>query len=205
MLDYEDKFYSSKIKFIVGTDEAGRGPLAGPVVAAAVILPEGYHNEKINDSKKLSEKTRLTLFQEIKDSALAYCVCAIDAETIDRINIYEASRLAMTEAIRHLHHEYNLIITDAMKLPSITSCQVIDFIKGDAQVQCVAAASILAKVCRDQIMYELDHKFPQYQFKSNKGYPTHSHYVALSKYGPIPHIHRFTYGPVKNCNKIKLF
>lgn len=205
MLNYEDKYYSNDINFIVGTDEAGRGPLAGPVVAAAVILPHGYHNEKINDSKKLNEKTRILLFDEIRNHAIAYCICAIDAETIDRINIYEASRLAMIEAINHISHSFDLVITDAMKLPSIKSCRVIDLIKADAQVECVAAASILAKVARDNIMYNLDKKYPQYDFKSNKGYPTKSHLVALREFGPIVKIHRFSYGPVNQLTKIQLF
>ncbi len=201
-LDYEKKLYSKKIHFIVGTDEAGRGPLAGPVVAAAVIFPCDYSNDKIDDSKKLSDKKRRELFIDIKKRALAYAIVEISAEKIDEINILEASRLAMTEAIKKLNHSFDLIISDAMKLPNFPN--VVPLVKADAQVLCVAAASILAKVTRDDIMIELDKKYPQFNFKKNKGYPTKDHIESLKLNGPIKGIHRFSYRPVIDCSKKQL-
>ena len=194
-LTYQDQFYSKKIRFIVGTDEAGRGPLAGPVVAAAVIFPKDYHNDEINDSKQLSEKKREELFEVIKKHALAIGVGIVSADEIDQINIYEAARKAMKLAIGELHHQYDLILTDAMKLPGY-DVEVIDIIKGDAKALPIAAASIIAKVTRDKMMDELDLQFPNFNFRKNKGYGTKEHLAALKKYGPIEHIHRKTFKPV---------
>ena len=194
-LTYQDQFYSDKVKLIVGVDEAGRGPLAGPVVAAAVIFPRAYINKEINDSKQLSEKKREILFQEIQNNAVAIGVGIVDAETIDRINIYEATKLAMKTAINNLNHNYDLILTDAMKLEN-QSVPVIDIIKGDAKALPIAAASIIAKVTRDHIMDELGKKYPEYGFEIHKGYGTKKHMDALKKYGPINGVHRFSYKPV---------
>ena len=202
-LDYQDQFYNDKINFIVGVDEAGRGPLAGPVVAAAVILPRAYINKGINDSKQLSEKKREELFEVIKKDAIAYGVGIVDADTIDRINIYEATKVAMKEAIANLKHKFDLILTDAMKLSGY-DVEVIDIIKGDAKALPIAAASIIAKVTRDRMMKEYAKQYPEYGFDVHKGYGTKMHLEALDKYGPIPHFHRFSYKPVRNASEKQL-
>ncbi|MCQ2794023.1 MAG: ribonuclease HII [Bacilli bacterium] len=197
MLNYEKRFYNQKVRLIAGCDEAGRGPIAGPVVAAAVIFPRDYQNEEINDSKKLSAKTRETLAGIIKRDALAYAIIFIDAPTIDKINILEASRLAMEQALHKLKVKYDLVISDAMELYH-EKCRVIPLIKADAKVLAVAAASILAKTARDAYMEKLDKEYPQYQFKVHKGYPTPLHLKLLKQYGPIKGVYRFSYKPVKN-------
>ena len=194
-LTYQEQFYSDKVNLIVGVDEAGRGPLAGPVVAAAVIFARTYINKEINDSKQLSEKKREKLFIEIQNNALAIGVGIIDAETIDKINIYEATKLAMKTAIKNLNHNYDLILTDAMKLEN-QKAPVIDIIKGDAKALPIAAASIIAKVTRDHIMDELAKKYPEYGFDVHKGYGTKKHMDALKQFGPIKGVHRFSYKPV---------
>lgn len=194
-LTYQEQFYSDKVNLIVGVDEAGRGPLAGPVVAAAVIFARTYKNKEINDSKQISEKKREELFNIIKENALAVGVGIVDAETIDRINIYEATKVAMKEAIKNLNHDYDLILTDAMKLEN-QKVEVIDIIKGDAKALPIAAASIIAKVTRDHIMDELAKEYPEYGFDVHKGYGTKRHMDALKEYGPIKKIHRFSYKPV---------
>lgn len=194
-LDYQNQFYSNEVNLIVGVDEAGRGPLAGPVVAAAVIFSRAYTNKEINDSKQLSEKKREKLFKEIYENALAVGVGIVDAETIDKLNIYEATKVAMSEAIKNLNYQYDLILTDAMKLKGFDK-PVIDIIKGDAKALPIAAASIIAKVIRDHLMNELDKKYPEYKFAKHKGYGTKLHLEALNKYGPIKGIHRFSYKPV---------
>ncbi|MCQ2792582.1 MAG: ribonuclease HII [Bacilli bacterium] len=196
MLNLEKKYYSKRVNFIAGTDEAGRGPIAGPVVAAAVIFSSTYTNKEINDSKKLSEKKREKLAAIIKKDALAYAITFIPAKEIDRINIYEASRLAMEKSLHALKHHYDLVITDAMPLKH-EKCEVLPLIKADAKCLCVAASSILAKVARDHYMIALDQKYPQYQFKKHKGYPTKLHLQLLKELGPIKSEYRFSYGPVK--------
>ncbi len=195
-LTYQNQFYSDDVSFIVGVDEAGRGPLAGPVVAAAVIFARAYDNKEINDSKKLSRKKREQLFDVIKENALSYGIGIVEAKTIDEINIYEATKVAMKKAISQLKHPYDLILTDAMKLEGF-DVEVIPIIKGDAKALPIAAASILAKVTRDKIMDDLSQKYPQYNFSKNAGYGTKEHLDALKKYGPIQNIHRFSYRPVK--------
>ena len=194
-LTYQEQFYSDNVNLIVGVDEAGRGPLAGPVVAAAVIFARTYINKEINDSKQLSEKKREKLFIEIQNNALAIGVGIIDAETIDKVNIYEATKLAMKTAIKNLNHNYDLILTDAMKLEN-QKAPVIDIIKGDAKALPIAAASIIAKVTRDHIMDELAKKYPNYGFDVHKGYGTKKHMDALKQFRPIKGVHRFSYKPV---------
>lgn len=194
-LNYQEQFYSDSITYIVGVDEAGRGPLAGPVVAGAVIFPRAYINKDINDSKALSLKKREELFKIIKRDAIAYGIGIVSPEKIDEVNIYEATKIAMNEAIKNLNHKYDLILTDAMPLKGLES-EVIPIIKGDAKAINIAAASILAKVTRDHIMDELDEKYPEYGFKKHKGYGTKLHLDALKQYGPIEGIHRFSYRPV---------
>lgn len=198
MLTYEKEFFEQGYHLIVGCDEAGRGPLAGPVVAAACILPSDYHNEDINDSKKLTDKKRRALLDEIENHAIAFGIGIVSAEKIDEINIYQASRLAMNMAIENMAHQFDLVLTDAMPLFGY-DVPVIDIIKGDAKAQCIATASIIAKVTRDEMMEALDELYPQYGFKHHKGYGTKEHLLALDKYGPIPGIHRYTYGPVQRA------
>lgn len=195
MLDYQEQFYSGKVKSIVGVDEAGRGPLAGPVVAAACVLPRAYINKEINDSKQLSEKKREELFDIIRKNAIAYGVGIVSAEEIDTLNIYEATKKAMREAIANLKHEFDLILTDAMPLKGY-DVEVVPIIKGDAKALPIAAASIIAKVTRDRMMKELGEKYPEYGFEVHKGYGTKKHMDALKEFGPIKGVHRFSYKPV---------
>lgn len=202
MLDLEKEYYSEKVKVIVGVDEAGRGPLCGPVVAAACILPKGYHNEHINDSKKLTEKKREIAYQEIINDALAYGVGIVDAKRIDEINIYQATKEAMSKAINQINISYDLILTDAMKLEN-PKVEVVPIIKGDAKAESIAAASIIAKVTRDHMLEEMDRKYPQYGFISHKGYGTKKHIEAIKEFGIIKGFHRETYEPIKSMIKEK--
>lgn len=178
-------------KLVAGVDEAGRGPLAGPVVAAAVIFPQGCRLDGINDSKKLSPKKREELFYEIKESALATSIAIINAEVIDQINILRASLLAMEEAIQKLDTQPDYVLIDG-KYPILTQIQQESLVKGDARCCSIAAASILAKVSRDAIMDEYHAQYPHYNFKQHKGYPTKEHLEAIRKFGPSP-IHRKTF------------
>ena len=202
MLNFEENYYTDKIKIIVGVDEAGRGPLCGPVVAACCILPKEYKNEHINDSKKLSEKKREIAYKEIIENALDYGIGIVDAKRIDEINIYEATKEAMHIAISKLKISYDLILTDAMKLQN-EKVEVIPLIKGDAKCECIAAASIIAKVTRDHILEEYDKKYPQYGFNSHKGYGTKKHIEAIKQYGIIKDFHRESYEPIKSLIKNK--
>ena len=197
MLDYEKHLIEQGYKVIVGCDEAGRGPLCGPVVCAACVFPTNYQNEEINDSKKLTEKKRNKLFEVIKKDAVSYSIVIISPQEIDKINIYAASRKGMQEAIKGLNVIPDYILTDAMPLLEFNDIQKEALIKGDAKSMNIAAASILAKVTRDLIMDELDEKYPQYEFKKHKGYPTKRHLELLEKFGPIKEIYRYSYGPVK--------
>lgn len=203
-LTYQEQFYSNKVKLIVGVDEAGRGPLAGPVVAAAVIFARTYNNKEINDSKQISEKKREELYKVIKENALAIGVGIVDAKTIDEINIYEATKVAMKQAIKNLNHDFDLILTDAMKLENQKTV-VIDIIKGDAKALPIAAASIIAKVTRDHMMNDLAKKYPEYGFDEHKGYGTKKHMDAIKKFGPIKDVHRFSYKPVYRASQMSLF
>ncbi|MCH3977202.1 MAG: ribonuclease HII [Bacilli bacterium] len=201
--DLAREYYQAGYKFIAGTDEAGRGPLAGPVVAAAVILPRNYENLEIDDSKKISDKKRRRLFHEIIENALSYGIAIIDAPEIDRINIYKASQKAMEMALSQLNHRYDLVLSDAMPLPH-QIVRVEPLIHGDARVSAIAAASILAKVTRDDLMIELASKYPGYGFERNKGYGTKEHLEGLRRRGPIIGIHRFSYGPVADVKHEQL-
>jgi len=195
LLKYEKKLYKENISLIAGVDEVGRGPLVGPVVAAAVILPKNYKLEGLNDSKKLSEKKREKLFPIIMKDAIAVGIGEVSAEEIDKINIYEASRKAMMIAIDNLSVKPEYILVDAMPLFIDTPHEAI--IHGDALSLSIAAASVVAKVTRDKMMIELDQKHPEYGFKKHKGYPTKLHLENLKKYGPLKN-YRFTYGPVRD-------
>lgn len=204
-LDYEQQYYSKDIKFIAGCDEAGRGCLLGPVVAGAVILPKNFKCDLINDSKQLSEKQREEAYQIIKENAIAWAVAEVSPEEIDKINILNASRKAMIMALEKLDHKYDMILTDAVKMQTDLPFEAI--IHGDAKAMCIAAASIMAKVTRDHICYELDKKYPEYKIAKHKGYGTKLHLEIMNSLGPIKGLYRFSYAPVKNffIQKIKLF
>ncbi|MGM9899699.1 MAG: ribonuclease HII [Bacilli bacterium] len=192
---YEKKLYEEGYEYIAGIDEVGRGPLAGPVVACAVIMPKGCYIEGVTDSKKLSHKKRQQLKAEIMEKALAIGISFIDEKIIDEINIYEATKKAMQEALSKLSIKPDYVLIDAMPLELEIPHQAI--IKGDELSFMIGCASIIAKEARDDFMIELDQKYPQYGFKQNKGYPTKMHREALKKYG-ISIVHRKTYGPVKS-------
>jgi len=206
MLTFEDNFYSDKIRNIVGLDEAGRGPLLGPVVASAVILPKDFNNELLNDSKKLTETQREKAFEIIKQNALAIGIGIVSSERIDQINILEAAREAFQIALSKIKIPYELVITDFMKIET-NGTKLISLVKGDATSRNVAAASIVAKVTRDHLMYELDKKYPQYKIAKHKGYGTKLHIEMLEKYGIIKGEHRVSFKPVKTIidKDLKLF
>ena len=197
MLNEEEKYYELGFKFIVGCDEAGRGPLCGPVVAAACILPISFNDELINDSKKLTEKKRNEAFKLIKDNAIAYGIGVVNATEIDKINIYEASRKAMMIAINKVKEKINLehVLVDAMPLPEL-DIDSTSIIKGDLLSISISAASVIAKVERDKMMIDLDKLYPEYGFKNHKGYPTKKHIEAINKYGIIDG-YRKSYGACK--------
>ena len=199
LLKREKELYKSGYKLICGCDEAGRGPLCGPVVAAAVILPINYELEGLNDSKKLSEKKREKLYPIICQDAISYGVGIVDAKTIDEINIYEASRLAMKIAINNMQTKPDYILTDAMPINDL-DIPVEPIIHGDALSASIAAASVIAKVTRDHIMYEMDKKYPYLELKKHKGYPTKRHIELLNIYGANEE-YRFSYKPVMECSK----
>ena len=198
LLKYERELYSKGIELIAGVDEVGRGPLIGPVVAAAVILPKNYYLEGLNDSKKLSEKKRDNFYEIINRDAIAIGVGIIDENKIDEVNIYEATKLAMKSAISSLKIKPEHILIDAMPLElDIPSTSII---KGDSKSLSIAAASVIAKVTRDKMMYELDKEYPMYGFANHKGYPTKKHIDALNEYGLIKG-YRKTYAPIKDMIK----
>ena len=201
-LEYESKYYEKGLTLIAGSDEAGRGPLAGPLVVAACILPKGYQHELINDSKKLTDKKRRMLYEIIKKDALAYHIEVIDIDTIDKINIYQASKLGMKICLEKLSIKPEAALLDAMNVDM--DYPVESIIKGDEKSLSIAAASILAKVYRDDLMIEYSKEYPQYQFDKNKGYGTKVHLEALDKYGITP-IHRKTYEPIKTMLLPTLF
>ncbi len=190
----ERELKKSGYKLIGGVDEVGRGPLVGPVVAACVILPDSFKLEGLTDSKKLSEKKRDYYFEEIKKQAISYGIGIVSEARIDEINIYEATREAMIIAINNCNPKPDYVLTDAMKLD--IDIHVTPIIKGDLRSITISAASVIAKVTRDRMLYELDKKYPMYDFKNNVGYPTKKHLEAINKYGIIDE-HRRSYGPVK--------
>lgn len=194
--EYEKKYWNMGFNNIAGVDEVGRGPLIGPVVTACVVLPHNFKLEGLTDSKKLSEKKRNEFCEYIKQNALAYSIGVVGPEEIDEINIYQASKKAMLLAIEDIRKKINVdyILTDAMPLElDIPSLSIV---KGDLKSITISAASVIAKVTRDNMMYELDKKYPQYKFGSHKGYSTKKHIEAINKYGLIEG-YRKTYGPVK--------
>ena len=195
MLTYEKDLYKQGLTLIAGVDEVGRGPLAGPVVAAAVILPQGCKIKDLNDSKKIPKKKHLEVFQAVQDQALSIGIGIIDNQVIDQVNIYEATKLAMKEAISQLSLQPEHLLIDAMKLDLPISQTSI--IKGDANSLSIAAASIIAKVTRDELMKDYDSQFPGYDFSANAGYGTARHLDSIEKQGITP-IHRLSFEPVKS-------
>ena len=188
LLTKEETFYSDSVHILCGVDEAGRGPLAGPVCAAAVILPRGTVIEGLNDSKKLSEKKREQLFDVICDTALSYAIAFATVEEIEELNILHAAQLAMNRAIDELDPIPDLAIIDGNQAGDIRFPHET-VIKGDASCISIAAASILAKVTRDRFMLDMAQQYPMYHFEKHKGYGTKDHYSALREFGPCP-IHR---------------
>ena len=199
MLEYENELYKQGITLIAGVDEVGRGPLVGPVVTAAVILPKGYFLEGINDSKKLTEKQRDKYYDIIMRDALAVSIGMKDNKVIDEVNIYEATKLAMYDAINGLKIKPEHVLIDAMKLEKL-DIPSTSIIKGDAKSEAIAAASIIAKVTRDRMMIELSKKFPEYRFEKHKGYPTKAHIENVKKYGLLDN-YRFTFRPISDLIK----
>lgn len=196
MLEYENNLYNEGVTLIAGVDEVGRGPLIGPVVACACILPVNFYHKDIKDSKKLSEKKREEMYKIIKENAISIGLGIVSEKVIDEVNIYEATKIAMKEAIKNLNITPGHVLIDAMKLElNISSTSII---KGDAKSESIAAASIIAKVTRDHMLDEMDKEYPMYDLKNNKGYGTKKHLEALQTYGPCKY-HRVSYSPVRNA------
>ena len=192
MKEFETELYNNGINFIAGIDEVGRGTLVGPVVTAAVILPKDFYDERINDSKKLTEKKRELLYDVIMENAISVGIGISSEDVIDEINILNATKRAMLEAVNNLSVKPEHLLIDAVKLN--TDIPQTSIIKGDAKSESIAAASIIAKVTRDRMMVELDKLHPEYDFKHNKGYGTKKHIEAIRKYGIIKE-HRKTFAP----------
>lgn len=191
MKNFDKKFLIDGKQVLAGTDEAGRGPLAGPVVAAAVILPIEFYDERINDSKQISEKLREELFKVIKKNAIAFSYTIISHKKIDEINILKASLLAMKKSVQKLSVQPDIVLVDGNKSFNYDA-EVISIVKGDTKSLSIASASIIAKVVRDRIMKKLAKDYPLYKWEANKGYPTKKHIDAIIKYGTCP-VHRKTF------------
>ena len=198
-LRYEKELYKKGITLIAGVDEVGRGPLVGPVVTAAVILPKNYKLEGLTDSKKLSEKKRDEYYKIIMRDAIDVSIGIKDNKVIDEVNIYEATKLAMYDAIEKLSVKPEHILIDAMKLDEL-NIPSTSIIKGDIKSESIAAASVIAKVTRDSMMYELGLKFPEYGFEKHKGYPTKEHIENIKKFGLLDN-YRFTFSPISDLIK----
>lgn len=192
--EFEKAFWADGKSFVIGLDEAGRGPIAGPLVVAGVVFPKGYDHDAIYDSKKLSEKKREELFDEIKKDALYYKIEIVSEKEVDEYNIYRATQMTMEKIVLECN-VCDCVLSDAMPLPAV-DLPLESLVKGDQKSVSIAAASILAKVTRDRIMVELDAKYPEYGLKQHKGYPTKKHLEALETYGVLD-IHRKSYGPVQ--------
>ncbi|MFY9537681.1 MAG: ribonuclease HII [Bacilli bacterium] len=190
----EESLRREGYKYIAGCDEAGRGPMAGPLFAAAVILPPGYRLEKLNDSKKLTPGIRRKLYNIIIRDAVEIRRAVIDVEEVDRLNVYAASNLAMRRCVYGFKTPVDCVLTDAMPLDLEIKC--LSIIKGDSKSAAIAAASIVAKVERDDYMIEMDRRYPQYGFARHKGYVTKYHLEMLEKHGPSP-LHRRSFAPVR--------
>lgn len=199
LYQYEHDLWNNEINYIGGVDEVGRGPLIGPVVTACVVLPKDFYLEGLTDSKKLTEKKRDIFYDYIMEHALAVSVGMMDEKVIDEVNIYEATKLAMYQAINNCPIKPEHVLIDAMKLENL-DIPSTSIIKGDAKSVTIAAASVIAKVTRDRMMIELDKKYPMYGFKSHKGYPTKKHVEAILKYGLIDG-YRKTFKPISEIIK----
>ena len=199
MLEYENKYYDQGYKLVAGVDEAGRGPLAGPVFAAAVVFEKGTYIPEINDSKKLTEKKREELFDVIKEKALYYNIVSVDENEIDKINILAATLRCFNLAVSGLGKLPDIALIDGNRCGEMPT-EIETVVKGDARSMSIAAASILAKVARDRYITELDAKYPEYKFSKHKGYGTKEHLEAIAKYGPCP-IHRKTFKGVREYVK----
>lgn len=200
MYEYEQELYEKGIELIGGIDEVGRGPLIGPVVTACVILPKNYILEGLTDSKKLSEKKREKFYDILMNDAISIGIGIVDEKEIDKVNIYQATKEAMAQAVDNMKIKPEHVLVDAMPLE--LEIPTTSIIKGDAKSITIAAASVIAKVTRDRMLDELDKIYPMYDLKHNKGYPTKKHLEAIEKYG-ITKYHRLSYGPVaKYKNKI---
>ncbi len=194
---FEEQARAKGYRLIAGVDEAGRGPLVGPVVAGACILPEGTELEGINDSKKLTEEKREALYEQIMSLPNCYCgIGVVDAHMIDQVNILQASLIAMQRAVENLPQCADYLLVDGIHLPPV-SLPMIALKKGDSRSQSIMAAAILAKVTRDRLMVEIDKRFPGYGFANHKGYATKEHREALGRLGPCP-LHRKTFEPIKS-------
>lgn len=191
LLEYENKLWEKGYQYVAGVDEAGRGPLAGPVYAAAVVFKKGTVIEGINDSKKLSEKKREQLYDVIIEKALSYAIVSVNEKEIDKINILNASLKAFSLAVGGLSQKPDYVLFDGNRAPEM-SVPFEAVVKGDAKVQAIAAASVLAKVSRDRYITEMDKLYPEYGFAKHKGYPTKDHKEAVAEFGPSP-IHRLTF------------
>lgn len=199
---YEKELWNDSINYIAGIDEVGRGPLIGPVVTACVILPKDFVLEGLNDSKKLTEKKREEYYDYIMEHAISVSIGMMDEKVIDEVNIYEATKLAMYQAVENSSIKPEHVLIDAMKLEDLEMPST-SIIKGDAKSISIAAASVIAKVTRDRMMIELDKKYPMYGFKSHKGYPTKKHVEAIEKYGLIDG-YRKTFKPISEIVAKKL-
>ena len=196
--DIETNIFAKGIRKIAGVDEAGRGPIAGPVVAAACYIPEGIYIYGVDDSKKLTEKKRLKAFEELKKHPLVFFgVGIVEPETIDEINILQATLQAMQIAVNSIEHKPEYLLVDGNKLFT-TDIKAEAVVKGDSKCMRIAAASCIAKVMRDQIMDSYHEKWPEYGFLKHKGYPTKAHISALNEHGPVS-IHRRSFKPVREC------
>jgi len=198
--EFEKKYFAMGYDVVLGLDEAGRGPLAGPLVVAGVSFLKGFTHDEIYDSKKVSEKKREALYDVILEQAIYYKILIIDEATIDRLNIYQATKSAMMDIAKDCEIA-DVVLSDAMPL-DVENKIVEPLVKGDQKSVNIAAASILAKVTRDRIMYAYDKQYPEYGFAKHKGYPTKQHLLALEKYGVLD-IHRNSYGPVARLRQLK--
>jgi ribonuclease HII len=190
-------------RLLAGVDEAGRGCWAGPVVAAAVILPDGWCPEGLDDSKALTARKREVIYDQIQASALSWGACAVSAMEIDQINILRATLMAMARAVNRLHPQPDLVLVDGLQVPQI-DCLAEAVVKGDATSAAIAAASVVAKVLRDRVMTVWDRHFPDYGFASHKGYGAQTHRQALNRFGPCP-LHRLSYRPLVRLDQGRLF
>lgn len=191
--EYEEKYYQAGYDYIIGLDEAGRGPMAGELVVAGVVFPKGFYDERINDSKQLSAKKREVLYDLIIENALYYDIEIISVADVDRLNVYQASKQGMEKCLELLKKEKMFALTDVMPIDYPDHLSII---KGDAKSISIAGASILAKVTRDRLMEAYALEYPEYGFEKHKGYVTKAHKEALGKYGVCP-IHRKSFGPVQ--------